>query len=177
LKKILLDVKVNVNEKDKYEKTALMYASENGHCEIVKLLIINGADINIQDKGKLIALDMASMKRHIETMNVLSDIKNDHSINENKGIAFIYAFKKAVKILLNENVDVNIKDANGQTVLMYVSGNGYNEAVKMLLNENVDINIKDANGQTVLMFAIENRNIKTANILLKANADVRITME
>jgi hypothetical protein len=33
----------------KYGDTALINASEQGHCEIVKLLIENNADVNIQN--------------------------------------------------------------------------------------------------------------------------------
>ena len=31
-------------------RTALMWASEGGHIEIVKSLLLRGADVNIQDK-------------------------------------------------------------------------------------------------------------------------------
>src|SRR4028118_1651109 len=47
--KALLDRGVNVNTKFRYGATALSYASDKGHLEVVKLLIERKADVNVKD--------------------------------------------------------------------------------------------------------------------------------
>ena len=38
-----------VDEKDALDKTALVWASENGHIEVAQFLVLKGADLNIGD--------------------------------------------------------------------------------------------------------------------------------
>ena len=54
--------------------TALMMASANGHTEVVKLLLDNGADVNVKntDDG-VTALFMASANGHTEIVKLLLD--------------------------------------------------------------------------------------------------------
>ena len=46
---LIKDQGINVNGKNEYGETALIYASEKGHLDIVKYLVDNGADVN--EKG------------------------------------------------------------------------------------------------------------------------------
>ena len=45
----LLDEGVDVNTKFRYDATALSYASDRGHLEVVKVLLASKADVNIKD--------------------------------------------------------------------------------------------------------------------------------
>jgi ankyrin repeat protein len=47
--KALLDAGTPVDEKDALDKTALNWASENNHTEVVQVLVANGADVNTGD--------------------------------------------------------------------------------------------------------------------------------
>ena len=47
--KKLLDDRVDVNTKFRYDRTALSFAADRGHVEVVKLLIERGADVNAKD--------------------------------------------------------------------------------------------------------------------------------
>jgi outer membrane protein assembly factor BamB len=62
----------DVHAKTRYGVTALTFAADRGHVEIVKLLLERGADVNAQDTFyKMRALDIASMNGHSEIVQLL----------------------------------------------------------------------------------------------------------
>ncbi|MGO9120452.1 MAG: ankyrin repeat domain-containing protein [Desulfomonilaceae bacterium] len=100
----LLRKGVDVNEKDRYCRTALMYACRRGHLETMTLLLDKGADINAQNDFGWTALMEASLWGRFDVVNVL----------------------------VNRGADVNVKDNWGATALMLASSNGHTVIVKLL---------------------------------------------
>lgn len=49
----------------------LMHAASAGHTEAVKVFIAAGADINARNNEGQTALELASLKEHTETVNLL----------------------------------------------------------------------------------------------------------
>ena len=60
----------NMNSIDKENKTPLVYAVKSKNLQIVKFLIISGADKNIKDKNGMKAINQAD---DINILNVLED--------------------------------------------------------------------------------------------------------
>jgi outer membrane protein assembly factor BamB len=68
----LLDAGVDVNAKARYDATALMFASDRGHLDIVRLLVERGADVNVADTFyKFTALGMALGSGHRDVAKYL----------------------------------------------------------------------------------------------------------
>ena len=69
-----LDAGVDVNSKTRYGATALSYACDKGHVEVVKLLIERGADVNVKDTfyGE-VPLGWALSHGHVEVVKLLLD--------------------------------------------------------------------------------------------------------
>jgi len=133
--KILID-KCDVNAKNNWDETALMYSAEIGHVECVKLLIDKGCDV----KAKYIYGCTALM------------------------IATFYGHYKCVELLIENGCDVNAKTIYGSTALMIAASNGRTECIKLLIDK-CDINAKNNLGKTALMFAIENKHTECVKLL------------
>ena len=94
-----------VNAKNKYGETALIYASQNGHLEIVQCLIENGVNVNANKR----------------TSNC-------------RWTALIYVsnqgFFEIVKILVKNGADVNIRDENLRTALFWAKNDEIREFLR-----------------------------------------------
>jgi hypothetical protein len=100
----LLGKGIDLNEKDHWCRTALMYACRRGHLQIMELLLDKGADINAQNDFGWTPLMEASLWGRLAVVNVL----------------------------MNRAADVNVKDNWGATALTLASSNGHTAVIKLL---------------------------------------------
>lgn len=61
-----------------------------------------------------------------------------------------------VKLLIEQNVNIEVKDNDGWTPLSWAAENGHEEVVKLLLEKNADAESEDINGWTPLLWAATN---------------------
>lgn len=72
--KKLIESGVDVNSKGPYDQTAIFFAADRGHAEMVRLLVDKGANVNHKDSFyQMTALTRASMKKRYEVMKLLLD--------------------------------------------------------------------------------------------------------
>lgn len=100
----LLVKEVDLNEKDRWCRTALMYACRRGHLQIMELLLDKGADINARNDFGWTALMEASLWGRLAVVNVL----------------------------VNRAADVNVRDNWSVTALTLASSNGHTAVIKLL---------------------------------------------
>lgn len=103
--KTLLKQGAEVNARDKDGKSALYYAATYGHADHVKLLLDNGADVNVVGlKVPWTPLIAASYYGHTEI----------------------------VRLLLEVGADTTVRDRDRQTALSYAQQQGHKEIVGLL---------------------------------------------
>jgi hypothetical protein len=74
--------------------------------------------------------------------------------------------------LLQSNIDVNAKDNNGSTALIYASIGGHVNCIDMLIATRADVNTKDNDGRTALMGASVGGHVSCIDMLMSRGADV-----
>lgn len=129
-------------EKVEWDKPYNKKSIINKRLEIVKILLENGADVNLI--SPLMAL--CSNNDGFE-IDFFGEQKNNTDIER------VYIDVEIVKLLLKYGANINDADSNGKSILMEVCDrkeNGFDIA-KILIENNVDINHKDNNGNSVLM--------------------------
>jgi ankyrin repeat protein len=80
---------------------------------------------------------------------------------------------KIVKALLKDGADVNAKDHEGRTALMFAAINSHRTTVKILLDQGADVNARAKDGGTALMLAACGDAIEIVQMLLDKGADGR----
>ena len=79
-----------------------------------------------------------------------------------------------IRLLLDQNADINSKDEHGQTALMRASLWGQASVVTILAERGADLNVTAKFNLSALMLAVINRRIAIVQTLLTAGADLNI---
>lgn len=106
-----IGLNTDVDAKNAFGKTALMYAAQYGFMESVKILLAAGANINAQT-------DEGNLKDEYCGANIC--------IASGKRTALMYAVQEGnleiAKYLVEKGADITLKDSKGMTVYDYLSG-------------------------------------------------------
>jgi hypothetical protein len=105
--------------------------------------------------------------------------KAESEKSEKETPSFITAIKKGdVKLAekqIEEGADVNIKNNNGSTALIFAVANNNKLATKLLIEKGADVNVINKDYMTPLLFAVQTKsNSDIMGILIDAGADVNI---
>ena len=107
----------NINDRNKYDISPLHYAADEGHLEIVKLLISQGADIDAKGAFHL----------YYSPMHLILGCTPLH-LAANKGHLEI------VKFLISHGAKYNAKNNEGDTPLTVAKTGRHNEVVTFLVS-------------------------------------------
>jgi ankyrin repeat protein len=170
---------VNVNARNQYGWTALIWASIKNRTEVVDLLLKAGADANLQNRDGWTALIAALFENHTEVVRLLLEAGANANLQDKDGLtALMDASSKGhtevVELLLNAGADVNLQDQVGGTALIWAAFLDHTKVVELLLEAHADANLQNRDGWTALIWAAYYGYTKGVELLLKAGADVNI---
>jgi ankyrin repeat protein len=180
---VLIKAGANVNVRNKYGRTALMFASKYGFTSIVISLLNAGADPDIMPNSveEPTALIAASEKGHLEVVQALLAHSADPNIEIIQGYSPLNAalLKDHVDIvhaLLKAGADPNRKNTMGNTPLLLAISD-HSEIAIIMLDGGADPNTKQQNfpGFSALMIATLYGKIKVAKVLIAKGADIHAT--
>ena len=129
--------KIDINQRDVKGHSALTQAVINGHFNIVRMLIVAGADPGTltNEENSLLMLAVLSKNQDI------------------------------VEFLLTRNIDVNARDGVGDTALMLAASTAQNRIIEMLIDAGADLRLRNNEELNAFQIATHSGHQDTAKIL------------
>ncbi|KAJ7110257.1 ankyrin repeat-containing domain protein [Mycena crocata] len=154
--------------------TALLAASGNGHLELVRLLLLAGADVNGQGVNECTALQEAAYHGHAVVVRLL--IASGAHIDAHGGshgralrAASASGHKTVVQTLLNHGADINARGRRFGTALNAAFHAGHEQVVQLLLENGAHLYEQ---GEAMLWSASDRGQEEVVRLLLASGADV-----
>ncbi len=175
VKTILSDVKARkaaFDEVDKDGYSAFSLAVRDNQAEIVREMIIAGADVN-KPSGKL-KLSPLHGASNIEVIRLLVNNKADVNAKDASGNSPLHSAVRnaridVIKALIDSGAEVNQANYDGQTPIFLAATP---EIAAMLQNAKANLNFTDLKGNNPLMTKISNRQTDTALWLISNHVSV-----
>lgn len=169
----------NIDNTTQSGRTALMWASANGHTNTVILLLSAGADVNIINRAGKTALILASKNGHTDIVKVLlfagTNVDTaDHRRYTALMIASTNGYTDIVKALIAAKANINQQGPRGNTPLLMAAENGHTDIVTTFLKYGADVDDSDINWNTALSLAGSNGYKDTVKELISSGADVNV---
>ena len=123
LAELLINYGSSVEDKDRENRTPLMYAVEScygDNVDVVKFLLEKKAKVNIQDNNGNSALHRSADRGYINSMTILLEY-GAFCNSENKDketplhLACKHSFENCIELLLQKKASTNIKNSSGKT--------------------------------------------------------------
>ena len=172
--KNLLEIGVNVNQRDWFDRTPLQYARNP---TIAKILLDNGASVDAQNFERATPLFNACYFGPSELVQIL--LKHNADINKEDRwtytpLHFVLRSKASgiVEILLENGADLNEINSEGKTLLHQACFYGELKVVQKLLRHHADIDAKGWSDVTPLVEACMSGHLKIVQELLKHKPNI-----
>lgn len=151
--------------------TALQAASQNGHLEVIKILLRYQADVEVEDKDGDRAVHHAAFGDEPGVMELLAHAGADlNARNKRRQTALHIAVNKGhvgvVKTLLELGCHPSLQDSEGDTPLHDAISKKRDDMLTLLLDHNADIMLTNNNGFNALHHAALRGNPSAMWILL-----------
>lgn len=137
----------DINNKDKFGRTALHYAAFYGSAETAATLLrIPLCNVDMRDKHGSTPLILAAEGGHVD----------------------------AIQSLLGCGAGINLTNKLGASALHEAAYNGHADAIGTLINSGSNLVIRDHDGNTAMHYAAEQGHSDCVNALLIGKADIRM---
>ncbi len=171
----LLRQDANVHLKDSGDFTALMHAILGINKQPVTLLY-QYLSLYAPDSTNFDLLIKSVLICDVETIKRL--MANETNAEVQSIISSLLLAKadkmQIIKVLISSGVDINAKNKNNFTALIFAAMAQNAEAVSFLLENNADVNIQNADGDTALICAAKDQAEEITQLLLASKADTDI---
>lgn len=169
---------IDLWDKNKTNWSKLMLAVYYDDLGKMKLLITEGADINLLTDNYYNALIISIKTQNYGIAEFLikkgADVKAIYSEETVLMIASRYENIDIIKILLKNGLDINANNDSGYTPLKAAAADGSVAVLKILIENGADINYQGIYGDTALMLAALGGHLEKVKVLLKSCANKNI---
>ena len=171
---------IEVNTKDKDERTILSLASFEGHKELIELLIEKVLEIDSADRYGRNALHIASLEGDRLVVEILISRGAEIDLADKYGrtplcIVSYEGHKEVVELLISNGARIDLSDKYKRTPLYIASEKGYKEVVEILIKNGAAIDLVDKWGATPLWIASCRGHKEVVELLLEKGAAINLT--
>ncbi|KAF3929044.1 Ankyrin-3 [Dactylellina cionopaga] len=158
-------------------RRALHAACENGHEDVVRILLQRGASVNVADEDGKTPLHLAAADGGEGITRMLIQSGADLNAVDDEGdlplhVAADNGSSDIVPLFLRARVKVDTPGFGKRSPLMRAVANGHKATVRCLLDEGANVNQRDETGWTALHWAVRNGNETLTRILLEEGANI-----
>jgi len=178
--KVLVNNHLEVNQKDCYGNTPLIYSIKAKNPKVIRYLIEHGADLRKTDRNLIRILDhIIFPEDRLDLLKIL--ISNHLDVNRKDDCGktlLIYAIHnenlRIVKYLLECKADLQDVNNNLDVVHFLIKNHNDNnfEILKLLVDGGLDIDKKDEYGQTLLTYGLLVNNTPVIHYLMAKGASI-----
>jgi len=165
-----------------FGKRPLYYAAENGHLNITRHILDNGAKVNARNKYGMSSLLAACRGGHLNVVKFLLERSADIHVKDDFDRTVIHfaaasGSTELLRYLIQEKeICYDMYCKTNKSALHYASQHGHHEAIAYLLNRpgHPSIDFMDDTGRTALCWAcrsVENKNAVRALLCHNAQID------
>lgn len=177
----MLALRVNIDQKDRQGRSALMAYSREENFKQAQFLIEHGVDFTLADKNGQTPLHAATAQNNLTLMELL--LRKGAAINarDRFGATPLYysrSNRKSAEMLLRCKADPRIPTYAGKNVLHHLVDDKGDHAWEMLclfVARGVPVNRKNDQGRTPLVLAYMRDNTRAMKLLLENGADPGIS--
>ncbi|MCR4939953.1 MAG: ankyrin repeat domain-containing protein [Treponemataceae bacterium] len=172
----LFQAKIDVNNIDDMGNTPLHAAAQVNDSDLVRFLILKGADTEIKNKAGDTPLHIAIKNRSVRSAEILGSASNVFSKDGTGKTALELGMEEGTSFFdaLITKTTAELKDANGRGIVHYFASTKNQEAIDDCIRKELPLSQEDNNGATPLSICYENNNdidsIRMAASLILADA-------
>ena len=154
---------VNPKTRNRNGDTALRFAAEKNHKDIVVYLLETiGLDVNSANNAGTTALIIATFNNNPDMIQYLGHMGANVNQTAQAAVNRTIAGEERASTVSN------------WTALMAASQLGYNESVTELLDNGANLNATDSDNWNALLFAVQNDHVSTAELLIERGINYNI---
>lgn len=165
----------DVNCQDEHGMAPLHWAAQNGHREIIKLLLQHGANPRLEDSRNLTAHAIARACGKTRVLHLLSASVAVEQETPPMIVAAATGGLDAMTRLLGAGASPNCRDHEGMTPLHWAAQNGHLDTVAVLIAHHANMDAKSTRRHTPLMLAAYHGQANVVRLLMAAQADCNLT--
>ncbi|XP_043543760.1 transient receptor potential cation channel, subfamily N, member 1 [Chiloscyllium plagiosum] len=167
-----------INKQSQNGCSPLLLAAERGHTEMVKILLLNHARVDVFDEHGKAGLHLAAENGHDQISDILLWHKAFVNAKTKLGLTPLHlaaqnGYNKLVKLLVETHAaSIDALSLSKRTPLHLAAGNGQLDVCNSLLKMKADVNATDIHGQTPLHLAAENDHSEVVKLFLKQKPEL-----
>jgi len=154
---------LDIEAKDQYGCTPVIWAAYHNDLELMKYLVGSGAKANVANKKGEPFVGYALLHYAVQNYSLLSDYNNIDMLK--------YLLTKC------SDIEINAKDGKGRTTLLLACERNYGVPAFFLVEKGADVNTAGNNGLTPLLWACYHGNTLLAKELIDKGASVNCANE